>query len=132
MLALLVAVLAWATQRIRRAERHRRTDPAELALIERAAEGDEAAARELSQRADREAALLRLRAQTDRAAATHYRTQLQDQLRTLDSLPARLANMDVPEEKRREVRERIDTQRTALARELTWVEERLRTFVSRK
>jgi hypothetical protein len=128
MLALLVAVLAWAAQRIRRAERSRRTDPVELALIERAAEGDEAAARELSQRAEREAALLRLRAQTERAAATDYRTQLQHQLRMLDALPARLASMDVPEKKRREVRERIATQRTALARELTWVEERLRTL----
>lgn len=94
--------------------------------MERAADGDEAAARELVRRADEETAALRRRAESDREAALAYRNQIAQQLKTLEDVPAQLARMDVSEAKRQEISEKVAAKKMTCRRELEWVEARLR------
>jgi hypothetical protein len=121
-----LGVAAWIATRRRRSGAQLRIDPDEMALITRAADGDEGAARELSRRGEAASAALRLRAESDRAAALQYREELAQKLSILEPLAAQLNSMDLPEAKRREVQQRVSLQHAEASRELEWVEGQLR------
>ena len=103
-------------------------DPEERALLERAANDDEAACQELVRRADAATAALRLRAENDRTAALEYRKELSQTLASLESLLSRLGSMDLSDAKRTEVRGRLTSQLADARHDIAWIEDRLRSL----
>ena len=127
-LAVGVAVLAYFVHRAT-TRRWAATSPEELRLIDRAAAGDEDAAKELTRLGQQEEEVLRTQASTDSRAAKRLLERKQTQLKALrwaeESLEAKAAAAGYSAEQTAEVRARITRSIEEATRDIEWAKSRV-------